>query len=202
MPLVEQRPSPDKTQLRAALRAARRARTPEQREQDARALAAAALAAPPLAELGPGAVVAAYASAPAEPGTGPLRAALRAAGLVVLLPVVAPVPGPLGWVVDGGPDDGDRADGDPDLLGRADAVLLPALAVDGRGVRLGQGGGHYDRTLARPLPRRPPLVAVVHAEEVLPAGALPEQAHDVRVGAALTPAGWVALLPQGPPPVG
>jgi len=186
-------PGPAKAQLRARLRAARRARTPDEREQVARALAAAALAAPPLAALSPGAVVAAYASTPTEPGTAALRAALRGAGLVVLLPVVAGEGAPLGWRVDAGPGSGSTAS-----LEEADVVLLPALAVDAAGARLGQGGGHYDRTLARALPRRPVLAAVVHPEEVLPAGALPSEAHDVRVDAALTPRGWLALPRPGP----
>ena len=72
-------------------------------------------------------------------------------------------------------------------------VLLPALAVDGAGTRLGQGGGHYDRTLAllpSTRPGRPVLAAVVRDPELLPAGALPREAHDVPVDAALTPSGW------------
>ena len=184
---------PSKAQLRAGLRAARRARAPGEREQVARALAAVALAAPPLAALGPGAVVAAYASTPTEPGTAALRTALRAAGLVVLLPVVSAGGGPLGWQVDAAPGSGTTAS-----LEEADVVLLPALAVDAGGARLGQGGGHYDRALARALPRRPVLAAVVYPEEVLPAGALPTEPHDVRVDAALTPRGWLALPRSGP----
>ncbi len=48
----------------------------------------------------------------------------------------------------------------PAAIADADVVLVPALAVDRRGHRLGRGGGHYDRTLAllselraEPLPR-------------------------------------------------
>lgn len=185
-------PAPAKAHLRERVRAARRARTPAEREDADRALAAVALAAPPVAALPAGAVVAAYASTPTEPGTGALRTALRARGLVVLLPVVTAADAALDWRVDEAEGSGVTA-----ALEQADVVLLPALAVDAGGVRLGQGGGHYDRTLAalqeaEPA-RRPLLVAVVHAEEVLPDGAVPAEPHDVRVDAVLTPTSWQHL---------
>jgi 5-formyltetrahydrofolate cyclo-ligase len=193
-----------KAALRTAVRAARRARTPHQRAEAERALATTAAAAPPITGLAPGAVVAAYASWPTEPGTGALRAALRARGLRVLLPVTPPAPGPLTWV-----EDEDPARPARDGLGRAAVVLLPALAVDGAGSRLGQGGGHYDRTLAA-LPTgpgaRPLLVAVVHEEELLAPGRVPREAHDARVDAVLTPGRWVDLAqrpdPRAPAPGG
>ncbi len=43
-------------------------------------------------------------------------------------------------------------------IGQASLVLVPALAVSLAGVRLGKGGGHYDRSL--PLVKAP-LVGVV-----------------------------------------
>ncbi|MFB9991820.1 5-formyltetrahydrofolate cyclo-ligase [Deinococcus oregonensis] len=62
-------------------------------------------------------------------------------------------------------------------LDTVDAVLLPALAFDEQGVRLGYGGGFYDRL----LPGFPGLtVGVVWAGVVVPK--LPSEAHDVRVG--------------------
>ncbi|MFZ0875798.1 MAG: 5-formyltetrahydrofolate cyclo-ligase, partial [Pseudonocardiaceae bacterium] len=71
-------------------------------------------------------------------------------------------------------------------------VLVPALAVDRTGVRLGRGGGHYDRTLPLATPGTP-LVAIVRDDEVL--AALPAQPHDVPVTAALTPARGLIPLP-------
>ena len=78
-------------------------------------------------------------------------------------------------------------------------VLLPALAVDTAGRRVGRGGGSYDRALAepdgRPEPRRSPrplLVAIVHADrwgaELVPADRtpLPVEPHDQRIHAVLT----------------
>ncbi|SDQ66222.1 5-formyltetrahydrofolate cyclo-ligase [Quadrisphaera sp. DSM 44207] len=190
--------SAEKARLRASVRAARRRRTPQQRERDARALARTAAAAPQVAALPAGAVVAAYDSRPTEPGTRPLRAALRARGLRVLLPVVPAAPGPLAWVEDTGPDGPpDGPLGVPAGLAAAALVLLPALAVDAAGARLGQGGGHYDRALAAlaGAPARPLLVAVVHDEELLARGAVPREAHDVLVDAVLTPLRWHRLPP-------
>ena len=65
-------------------------------------------------------------------------------------------------------------------IARAELILVPALAVDRRGVRLGRGAGYYDRTLlaADPAAR---LVVVVRDEEVVER--LPEEAHDVLSGA-------------------
>jgi 5-formyltetrahydrofolate cyclo-ligase len=57
-------------------------------------------------------------------------------------------------------------------IGDADAVLIPALAVDLDGHRLGRGGGHYDRTLALRARLRGPaspglLIAVLYDDELL-----------------------------------
>ncbi|HEX6887152.1 MAG TPA: 5-formyltetrahydrofolate cyclo-ligase, partial [Candidatus Nanopelagicales bacterium] len=58
-----------------------------------------------------------------------------------------------------------------------------------------QGGGYYDRLLAElaGAPAAPAVVVVVHDDEVLPAGTVPREAHDVRVALALTPGGCIAL---------
>ena len=65
---------------------------------------------------------------------------------------------------------------------------MPALAVDGAGIRLGRGGGSYDRALAR-VPAGVPVVALLFPDEILPA--LPREPHDHPVTAALTPAGLI-----------
>ncbi len=67
------------------------------------------------------------------------------------------------------------------------------LAVDESGVRLGRGGGSYDRALAH-LPPETPVVAVVYDTEVVPE--LPSDPHDHRVGFALTPTRLVPLRPR------
>jgi 5-formyltetrahydrofolate cyclo-ligase len=78
----------------------------------------------------------------------------------------------------------------PDAVAGADLVLVPALAVDRAGVRLGRGGGSYDRALAR-VPRHVPVVALVYESERY--DVVPEQPHDRRVSAILTPSGLTAL---------
>ena len=71
-----------------------------------------------------------------------------------------------------------------DAVAAATVVLVPALAVDRTGVRLGRGAGFYDRSLplADPAAR---LVAVVRDDEVV--DKLPAEPHDVRMTHALTP---------------
>jgi len=79
----------------------------------------------------------------------------------------------------------------PSTVARAGVVLVPALAVDHTGVRLGRGGGFYDRSLALCAPGTR-LVAVVRDEEVVES--LPAEPHDVPMTHALTPGnGLIAL---------
>jgi len=75
--------------------------------------------------------------------------------------------------------------GDP-YLGSIDVVITPALRVDRNGVRLGQGGGSYDRALIEPDARNAWKVALLHDEE-LTSEALPQEPHDVLVDAVALP---------------
>lgn len=65
-------------------------------------------------------------------------------------------------------------------LARGDLVLLPGVAFDARGGRLGRGGGHYDRALAA-LREAPHLVGVGFAFQLV--ARVPMAAHDRRVDA-------------------
>ncbi|HEY2763967.1 MAG TPA: 5-formyltetrahydrofolate cyclo-ligase [Pseudonocardiaceae bacterium] len=159
--------------------------------------ASAASAAPPPRSPG---TVCAYWPVGTEPGSPALIDWLLRHGWRVLLPVVSPS-GPLDWAqytgagsLRAGPlglrEPGGSRLGCAAIAGAA-VVLVPALAVDLHGVRLGRGGGHYDRTLPLATPGTP-LVAVVRDDELL--ARLPAQPHDVRVSAVLTPgAGWRPL---------
>jgi 5-formyltetrahydrofolate cyclo-ligase len=69
-------------------------------------------------------------------------------------------------------------------IATAGLVLVPALAVDRRGVRLGRGGGWYDRTLPLANPGTQ-LVAVVRDDEFV--DSLPVERHDVLMTGVLTP---------------
>lgn len=67
-------------------------------------------------------------------------------------------------------------------------VLVPSLAVDANGVRLGMGGGYYDTFLAT-LDSSVPCVACLFDREVLPAGGVPTDSWDARLRWALTERG-------------
>ena len=78
-----------------------------------------------------------------------------------------------------------------DAVAQASVILVPALAVDRGGVRLGRGAGFYDRSLplADPAAR---MVAVVRDDELV--DLLPAEPHDVRMTHALTPRGGPVAL--------
>nr|WP_189132159.1 5-formyltetrahydrofolate cyclo-ligase [Wenjunlia tyrosinilytica] len=183
--------------MRQALLRARSGLTADERQEAERAVGARAMSLPELAEA---AVVAAYVSVGAEPGTRELIEALRLRGVRVLLPVLLP-DNDLDWAEYAGRDSLAKASRGllepvgprlgPDAVQEADAVLLPGLAVDERGVRLGRGGGSYDRVLER-LDRaghEVALVVVLYADEVVER--VPAEPHDRRVTAAVTPHGIV-----------
>ncbi|OBJ37160.1 5-formyltetrahydrofolate cyclo-ligase [Mycobacterium colombiense] len=69
-------------------------------------------------------------------------------------------------------------------LAQAGVVLVPALAVDRRGARLGRGRGFYDRSLGGRDPHAR-LIAVVRDAEVL--DEVPADTHDIPMTHALTP---------------
>jgi 5-formyltetrahydrofolate cyclo-ligase len=72
----------------------------------------------------------------------------------------------------------------PAAVADADAVLVPALAVDSSGARLGRGRGFYDRTLVLRAPHAR-LIAIVRDDELL--DEVPHEPHDVPMTHALTP---------------
>ncbi|MCK9794761.1 5-formyltetrahydrofolate cyclo-ligase [Isoptericola sp. 4D.3] len=190
-----------KEELRRAIRAHRAERSPRLRDAAARALADVLATVPAVREAQ---VVATYVSRPTEPGTHVLLQQLSDRGARVLLPVLGAGLA-RDWAEYAGPDDLlERAPGRPpepggpalgvDAITQADVVVAPALAVDDRGVRLGQGGGWYDRSLKM---RRPgvPVVALVFPEELYDSAThpLPAEDHDVSVHAVVTPEGWQEL---------
>ena len=165
----------------------------------ARAAAAEAVAVTLLRELAGVAALAAFVPEATEPGFGPLPAAYSRLGAPVLLPVVPDHgreldwglftgglrPGRYGLLEPVGPRSG-RAG-----LQVADAIVVPALAVDRRGVRLGRGGGYYDRALVHARPDAV-LVTVLFDDEVL--DSVPREPHDRLVTAVVTPGGgWEDL---------
>ncbi len=187
-----------KAEWRSRITAERRSLVPDERAREAGSLAAKAA-------LLPGEVICAYVPFGTEPGSPELLDQLLDQGKRVLLPIVPDEPGPLGWAAYEGPstlgpgrlrgllEPTGRRFG-ADALGTADLILVPALAVDDDGVRLGRGAGYYDRSLGFASPGTA-LIAVVRDAELV--RALPAEPHDVRMTGVLTPDQGTAPRPVG-----
>lgn len=191
--------SQTKRELRATIRARRRERAARLDDgelwPDAEHMAWVLLE-PHVDSLPPGAKVAVYASMPLEPPTRMVRQHLLERGHEVLLPVVVPGRDELAW----SPDDGGDHEADhygiptPSTrsvghgrapLNECSLVLVPSLAVDGHGHRLGQGGGFYDRLELDRQVQRPRVMTMVWEGEVV--HDIRVESHDLRVDA------WVVL---------
>jgi len=145
--------------------------------------------------------IAAYYSVGTEPDTRGLVFALWKRGSYVVLPVLLP-DGDLDWASYEGPESlapGPRGVLQPvepvrgiGTVARADVVLVPALAVDVHGRRLGRGGGSYDRALARVGPQVP-TIALLYDSELLPS--VPAEEHDQSVRAVARPEQGITWLP-------
>ncbi|WP_029430887.1 5-formyltetrahydrofolate cyclo-ligase [Blastococcus sp. URHD0036] len=188
-----------------AAKVALRERLLEQRRRrpaPERAAAAAAVTAALLRGLGSARTIAAFCPDEFEPGHGRIPAAFTQLGARILLPVVHDGDPELRWAV----DTGRLAPGRFGLMepvgprlgataiGAAEAVVVPAVAVDRSGARLGRGGGYYDRALLHVRPDAL-LIALVHDDEFL--DELPVAPHDRRVGVVVTPSGGWQALPAG-----
>ena len=148
--------------------------------------------------------VAAYAPLSSEPGFPDLIDAIVAICGTVLLPVARAsddgVPLPLQWceyrcgelvAAPYGLAEPPPPWLPPSALGSVSTVLVPALAVDRHGVRIGRGAGFYDRSLGFRDPAAR-LIAIVRDEELV--DQLPFDSHDVAMTHALTPGhGLVSL---------
>ena len=136
--------------------------------------------------------VALYAALPDELPSRPCFEALRARGAETLLPRIEPAgmvfravarweelrPGRYGVLE---PPQGAPAR----VLGAVDLVLVPGVAFDARGSRLGRGGGHYDAAL--PESGGPPLFGVGYEFQVVPS--VPRGARDRSMDAIVTECG-------------
>ena len=189
-----------KVAFRRQIQAGRARLAPAYRARAATALREAVLALPQTDMAG---TVAAYYSMASEPDTHALVYALWKRGSYVLLPLLRP-DNDLDWASYEGPHSvqpGARGLGEPveaprgvDAVARADLVVVPALAVDCRGYRLGRGGGSYDRALARVGPNVP-TVALLYDGELV--DEVPVGPHDQRVRLAALPSRGIISLPSG-----
>ena len=85
----------------------------------------------------------------------------------------------------------------PQAIAEATLLVVPALAVDRHGVRLGRGGGSYDRALAR-VPSGATVVALLHDGE-LRQEPLPAEPHDRPVAAVVTPGSGLEWINRSRP---
>jgi 5-formyltetrahydrofolate cyclo-ligase len=146
-----------------------------------------------------GSIVSGFAAIRDEINPAPLMTWLRAEGFRLALPVMQGKGKPLlmrSWT----PGDAmeatmwgiaeplaDKPVVDPDV------VLVPLLAFDVRGYRLGYGGGFYDRTLQR-LRKLKPVVAVGLAYDEQKVDVVPAESYDQRLDWVLTPSGPLRCL--------
>jgi 5-formyltetrahydrofolate cyclo-ligase len=174
-----------KAALRASARSARRELTPGER-RDASAAIVSRLRRLP--DLRGATTVLLYAALPEEVDVGGLVAPLREAGVRTLFPRVRGdvlelvaaadlltltlgyrgIQEPVGPAID------------PEVV---DAAVIPGIAFDLRGVRLGHGVGHYDRLLAT-VPGDRVRIGVCFSCQLVPQ--VPREAHDQAVDVIVT----------------
>jgi 5-formyltetrahydrofolate cyclo-ligase len=186
-----------KAALRQRLLGARAALPDDRRTSAGRLLRDAVLDLPETQMAG---TVAAYLSVGTEPGTRSLVYALWKRGAYVLLPLLRP-DNDLDWASYEGPDslaaaprgllEPTEPPRGPGAVASADLVIVPALAVDRRGRRLGRGGGSYDRALAR-VGGAVPTVALLYDDELL--DEVPAGPHDQPVHLVAQPAQGIIRL--------
>jgi 5-formyltetrahydrofolate cyclo-ligase len=157
-------------------------------------------------------VVAAYAPLSSEPGFPDLADAVVAICGEVLLPIARAsadnIPLPLQWATYRSGALVEAPYGlfeppppwlPPSTLQSVRTVLLPALAVDRHGARLGRGAGYYDRSLSFRHPEAR-LIAVVRDDELV--DQLPVEPHDVAMTHVLTPGYGLVAVGNGNWPIG
>lgn len=144
-----------------------------------------------------------FLSTPTEPGTRAFVNAAVERGIRVLLPVTR-TDGLLDWAV--ATLDGDITDGmfglpEPvgELLGPiavndVDLLVIPAAAVDRKGMRLGWGRGYFDKTLGS-MEGCPPVYAVIYDSELI--DEVPRDVHDQPVDGVVTPTQTIVLSHDG-----
>lgn len=183
--------SDHKARLRAEAIAKRDALSMDARRAAAEAIARCGIA---LALPTAGAVVSGFSAIGAELNPFPLMMRLAEAGQTLALPVITPKGNPLimrRWAP-GEPlrqglwgirePHATAAEVDPDVL------LVPLLAFDGAGRRLGYGAGYYDRTIGR-LRKLKTVIAIGVAYDEQEVAEVPVDEHDQLLDWVLTPGG-------------
>jgi len=181
-----------KTALRLALRDQRKvlkSKAPDAAER------AAALAPAALEAFG---VVAGYRPQGAEFDPGPLMRRLAQVGARLVLPRASHIDAPLDFHAF---QDGDAFELDAYRIPAPPAaspilipnlVIVPLLAFDAQGGRMGQGAGCYDRTLEA-LRAAGPVFVLGLAYAGQEVAEIPSEAHDQKLDAILTETGYRAF---------
>ncbi|WP_137843774.1 5-formyltetrahydrofolate cyclo-ligase [Microbacterium sp. 2FI] len=143
-----------------------------------------------------------FLSTTTEPGTRAFVTDAVRRGIRVLLPVTR-ADGLIDWAI--ATPEGEIAEGlfglpeptgellGPIAAGDVDLLVIPAAAVDSRGMRLGWGRGYFDKTLGS-MERCPPVYAVVFDSEVV--DLVPSDVHDQSVTGVVTPTQTLTLAPE------
>ena len=178
----------EKQVLRVRARAARQAVSADERGRAAENVARVGLG---FLKRAPG-VIAAYYPVRSEFDCMPLLRRVAAEGWILALPVIAG-PAPLQfreWTLGAPLEPGPFGIPEPTAgpFAVPDVLLVPLLAFDPRGHRLGYGGGHYDRTLAA-LRGQGGVVAVGLAFDAQEVAEVPVCPYDERLDWILTPSG-------------
>jgi 5-formyltetrahydrofolate cyclo-ligase len=145
-------------------------------------------------QLQSGAIVSGFASLPDEFRVWPLLRRLHNGGRRLALPVMQGKGQPLlfrAWAPGDAMDRGVWGIGEPKAdkpVLEPDVLLVPLLAFDRQGWRLGYGGGFYDRTLRR-LRALKPVIAVGLAYDEQQVDAVPHLDYDQRLDWVLRPSG-------------
>ncbi len=188
-----------KPDLRSRLQAGRRALSPQARLAASRAACRRLLDLPALVGAG---TVALYAARPEEADPSPALEPLAGRGIRLLLPRVSGIeldfvaisvgtplrPGPRGVL---------EPDGEPVEAAAIDVIVVPGLGFGRDGGRLGSGGGHYDRALAR-LPASTTRIGFCFACQLVER--LPQEPHDQAVDLIVTELEvWPTSARKSPP---
>ncbi len=183
----------EKARLRRAARALRRRIQPAERMRAAEALTGYAAS---IRGLAGGGTVSVFSTFGDELDTAPLVAALVRAGARLALPVVAAKAQPLvfrPWRPGDEMKSGPFGIAEPlDAAGEVDPAifLVPLLAFDRRGYRVGYGGGFYDRTLQAARARRKVLaLGLAFAAQEVPS--VPTDEFDQPLDGVLTERGAI-----------
>lgn len=183
----------EKSELRKTMLARRESIPAEQRKEAARAVAEHGL---PFDHMAGPAIVSSYWAIGAELDGSVLGRRLKREGHRICLPAIQARTEPMKFHLwSSGEPMRERKWGIMEPLASApevdpDLMLVPLLAFDARGWRLGYGGGYYDRTIAA-LRRRKPVVLVGFAYDEQRVDAVPHLDYDERLDFVLTPSGII-----------